>query len=285
VPRFQSTDVDVARAAIAARLRELRKESGLTASQLAESAGWNKSKSSRLETGTTPPSDDDIRIWCRVCGADDREVNDLIAQTRRADEVYVEWRRMQQTGMRRMQETRMLVYERTRHFHVYSSNIIPGLLETFAYAEALLSTVADFHGVPNDASEAAKARLARARILKEAGRQFAFLVEEHVLYHPFGDSEVMSAQLGQLLADMVLPAVSIGIIPRGTQRARAVWPIESFMVLDGEVASVELLTAKVTIRAPGQVAQYGNAFARLADMAVYGAGARRLIRQALESFE
>ncbi|WP_328384988.1 DUF5753 domain-containing protein [Streptomyces sp. NBC_00400] len=61
-----SSSIQQAREALGKRLREIRKDSGLTARAVA-AAGWHESKSSRLENGRTPPSDEDIRIWTRIC--------------------------------------------------------------------------------------------------------------------------------------------------------------------------------------------------------------------------
>ncbi|WP_408055449.1 helix-turn-helix domain-containing protein [Streptomyces radicis] len=64
-----SSSVQQAREALGKRLREIRKDSGLTARELASRAGWHESKCSRIENGPTGPSDDDLRSWALHCGA------------------------------------------------------------------------------------------------------------------------------------------------------------------------------------------------------------------------
>ncbi|MFF3091756.1 hypothetical protein ACFVRB_42995 [Streptomyces nojiriensis] len=64
---------------------------------------------------------------------------------------------------------------------------------------------------------------------------------------------------------------------------RPLWSMESFTVHDDAQVGIELLSARVTITAPGEIATYERAFADLADLAahaVHGAGARTLIRRA-----
>ncbi|MEV6673376.1 helix-turn-helix transcriptional regulator [Streptomyces sp. NPDC051162] len=68
MPASPSSSVEAARKAIADRLREIRKDAGLSGHTVAISAGWYKSKVSRLENAVTPASPEDIRAWCRVCG-------------------------------------------------------------------------------------------------------------------------------------------------------------------------------------------------------------------------
>ncbi|GGK79898.1 hypothetical protein [Streptomyces flaveus] len=60
----------------------------------------------------------DIRAWCEACGAPG-QAPDLIAANRQSAEMYVKWRRLQRTGLRRLQESGATLYQRTRHFRVF----------------------------------------------------------------------------------------------------------------------------------------------------------------------
>ncbi|PSJ25589.1 transcriptional regulator [Streptosporangium nondiastaticum] len=281
MPKYQSSSVEAARKAVAAKLREVRLDAGLTGHELAVRCGWNKSKSSRVENARTPPSDADIRAWCAACDADDQAA-DIIAASRTADSMYLEWKRLQRTGLRRLQESRIPLYERTKLHRGYASHVVPGLFQTPAYASALLSVIRRFHGTPDDTAEAVDARMARARVLQEAGHRFTLLIEESVLRYQVGDAETMAGQLGHLLSVMSLPAVSVGIIPF-TAQSRGMWTLEGFNIFDDERVHVELLTAQVTVTAPGEVAMYVKAFSELRDLAVYGAPARAVVTAALDS--
>ncbi|MGK9459449.1 helix-turn-helix domain-containing protein [Streptomyces sp. G6] len=59
-----SSSIQQAREALGKRLLEIRKDSGLTARELAFRAGWHESKCSRIENGRTPPSDVRRRTHC-----------------------------------------------------------------------------------------------------------------------------------------------------------------------------------------------------------------------------
>ncbi|MEV7934842.1 helix-turn-helix transcriptional regulator [Kitasatospora sp. NPDC088264] len=280
MPTSPSSSVQSARKALAARLRDLCKDAGLNGRELARQAGWHPSKSSRIINAVTPPSDEDIRIWCRLCRADDQTA-DLIAASRSADEMYVEWKRLQRTGLRRLQDSYVPLFERTRVFRVYCSTVVPGLFQNHGYATALLSSITRFRGTPDDVADAVSARLARSHILREGDHRFAVVVEESVLRYRVGDADAMSGQLGYLLAIMSLPAVSLGVIPLNADRD--IWPLETFSVYDSEQAQVETLTAAVTMTAPGEIAQYLAAFQKLSDIAVYGTPARALITAAIDA--
>lgn len=59
--------------------------------------------------------------------------------------------------------------------------------------------------------------------------------------------------------------------------------MEAFYLFDDRQAAVETLTAEVNITQPRELTDYAEAFAGLADMAVYGDNARALITAAIGS--
>lgn len=278
MPASPSSSAQAARAAVAARLRDLRKGAGLTVAELAELCGWHHSKTSRIENARTAPSAGDIRHWCRACGCPG-EAPDLVARSMSAESMYSEWRHQVQE-LQKLQNSWPRVFAETRLFRIYSSTLVPGLLQTEGYAGGLLGTIARFRGYPEEGDEAARARVDRSRIIHDSGRRAVLVVEETALYYRMGDPDAMAAQLGYLLTAGALPAVSLGVIPR-TVEPRTVWPLETFHVYDDAFVSVELLSAEVNITQPSEVGLYLKAFEELRRMAVYGADARALVMGAL----
>jgi len=171
-----SSSVQRARQELAERLRDIRLDAGLTGRALSAAAGWHEAKTSRIESAKQAPSDADIQAWCQVCGAPS-QAPDLIAASRAADSMYVEWRRLHRTGLRRTQQTRLPLYERTRVFKVYCSTVIPGFLQIPGYADALMSAITAFQGTPDDVEEAVRARMNRNRLLHAAGHRFTMIIE------------------------------------------------------------------------------------------------------------
>jgi transcriptional regulator with XRE-family HTH domain len=273
-PAAQDAREDVAR-----RLRSLRRAAGLTVTELASRCNWHHSKTSRIENARTPASPTDIRLWCRATDANGQAA-DLIAASLHAESLYTEWRRKAREGMRQLQTSYAALYRSTETFRVYSSTLVPGLLQTEGYARALLSTNARFLGVPDDGQQAAAARIDRSRIIHEAGRRFVLLIEEAVLRYQLGDADAMAAQLGALLTAGALPAVSLGIIPMGAHD-RSLWAAETFSMFDQSLVAVELVSAQVNITQPSEISLYRQAFEQLRGMAVYGAQSRALILKAI----
>ncbi|MEV6863571.1 helix-turn-helix transcriptional regulator [Streptosporangium subroseum] len=277
----QSSSLEQARRALGLRLREIRIDADLTGKALASLAGWDRTKVSKIEYGKQPPTPGDITTWCRHCGADEM-APDLIAATRTAAGAYVEWRRMQHSGLRRLQEAVVPLYERTSHFRIYEPSLIPGLLQTPGYAKALMEAIVGFRGIPDDTDAAVATRMERQSVL-HTGRRFAVLLEEAALRTKIGGSEVMAGQLGHLLTLATIPSVSLGVLP--FSRDREMWPVEGFWIFDSELVKIELTSASVNITQPGEIAIYMQAFEYLAGLAMIGKGARALITSAIDDLD
>ena len=270
-----------ARLALGARLGELRADAGLTGRALARLCGWHESKVSRIEHARTAPSADDIRAWCRHCGQPG-ETEDLITFLRTVEDMFVEWRRMERTGLRRAQEAVLPLWERTRLFRAYSSWLIPGAVQTRAYTAAVLHAIAARRELPDDVDDAVAVRADRLRLLREGDHRFLVLIEESVLRNVIGDPEVMAGQLGHLITAASLPSVSVGIIPMGLGRDAA-WPVEDFWIFDDRQVNVELVSGWLTLTQPREIAMYARTFSELSEIAVRGAQARTLITAAIDA--
>jgi transcriptional regulator with XRE-family HTH domain len=282
MPVSPSSSAQAAREAVARRLRDLRREAGLTVVELASLCGWHHSKTSRIENALTGPTSKDIRRWCEAVHADD-QAHDLIVQSVNAESMYKEWRHEVRRGLTELQAGSGQLFRTTELFRVYSSTLVPGLLQTEGYAASVLGAAASFRELPvDDSAEAARARVDRSRIIHEPGHRFLLLIEESVLYCQIAEADAMAAQLGYLLTAGALPSVSLGIIPAAALQ-RSQWPRETFHVYDDRLVSVELVSARVRINQPSEVALYLKAFEQLRSMAVYGAGARALILRAIEA--
>jgi transcriptional regulator with XRE-family HTH domain len=270
-----------ARQALGIRLGEIRKDADLPGRALSLLCGWHESKVSRIEHGRTAPSPDDIRLWCQHCGAAG-ETADLLASLRSVEDMFVEWRRMERTGLKRAQQAVLPLWERTRIFRAYSSWLIPGAVQTAAYTTAALRAIAARRNLPDDTDEAAAVRADRLRLLREGDHRFLIVIEESVLRTVIGGPDVMAGQLGHLITVASLPSVSLSIIPMGIGRD-VMWPAEDFWIFDTAQVNVELISGWLTLTQPREIAMYGKAFSDLTDLGVRGAQARALITKAIDA--
>ncbi|MGH3778720.1 MAG: helix-turn-helix domain-containing protein [Pseudonocardiaceae bacterium] len=274
-----SSSAKQAQEALGVRLRELRKDAGLTARALAMATGQHYTRVSKIEHGVQAPSENDIRAWSRACGAEGH-VPDLIATLRAVESAYLEFRRQSRVGMKRVLGAHTLaLYERTKLFRIYEHNVIPGLFQTAEYCAAMLSFWARFLGAPNDIEDAVAARMERQRVIYRGGRRFVCVLEEQALRTWFGTAETQAGQLDRLLALMSLPNVSLGIVPLMTERVAV--GSTGFWIFDDTLVALETPTASIQVNRPQELELYARMFEALKTPAVYGRTARELITNAL----
>jgi len=279
VTTHPSSSAKQAQKALGIRLRDLRKDAGLTGRELAAATGQHYTRVSKIENGVQAPTDHDIRQWCRVCAADD-QAPDLIATLRGGESAYLEFRRQSRTGMKRVLGAHTLKrYEQTKVFRIYEHNVIPGLFQTVEYSAAMLSFWIKFLGTPNDVEDAVAIRMQRQQVLYHGGKRFVALLEEQALRTWFGTAETQAGQLGRLLELMSLPNVSLGIIPLMTQRLAI--GSAGFWIFDDILVALETPTASIEVTQPQECQLYARMFEALKTAAVYGRHARSIIVKVL----
>jgi hypothetical protein len=164
-----------------------------------------------------------------------------------------------------------------RHLEVA---VVPGLLQTPAYARAMFAEMTELVGrEASDLDAAVAARLQRQSLLYQPERQFEFLLTEAVLRWLLVPADVMRGQLDRLHSVIGLPNVRFGILPLGI-RLHAI-PRHSVVIYQGaeRVAAVELFAAESFYRGEDADA-FNRAIDRLWADALVGEDARQLILDA-----
>lgn len=271
-----------ARKAFALRLRDLRKDAGLTGRELAARTGLHNTKISRIEHAQQNPSEEDIRAWCIACGVAG-QVPELLAVHREVEQMWAEYRREMRAGMVHIQSRSTPLYENTKLLRAYESNVVPGILQTRGYVAAALATSARVHGLPSDdVDAAADARLSRQHLVTNpnGNNTYSFVIEAGALEHGFGGDAVMHEQFDFLLGVTRLPNVALGIIP--PLSSRTIRPGEGFYIFDDQLVRSEMWSGGWRTRRPDQIAYFLRLFNMLRALAVYGPAARAQIEQARE---
>jgi transcriptional regulator with XRE-family HTH domain len=268
--------------ALGIRLRDLRRDAGLTGRQLADACGWQPSKISKIEYGRQNPTETDIRDWCLACGFPS-EIPDLIIAARSIHAQFVDWRRSLKGGTKRRQRANVDAYEKTTLFRVWEPSVVPGLLQTADYARGILRTVVDFHRIPDDVADGVQARLDAQRVLSHGDRRFLLLIGEGALHTLVGNADVVREQLHRLRESIRLPRVSLGIVPLAAPYT--VPRNNAFTVYDNRLVTVSTYTAELALTQRHEIALYERAFDRLLALAVRGGGARTMITNALTILE
>ncbi|MGX1885374.1 Scr1 family TA system antitoxin-like transcriptional regulator [Streptomyces sp. NPDC055287] len=126
-----------------------------------------------------------------------------------------------------------------------------------------------------DTDDAVRARMRRQDLLYESGRTFHIVMWEAALYARVCPPPVLAAQLDRLACVISMDTVRLGIVPFGTPVR--VPPGPGFWLYDERQAIVEDWQAELWLDDWDSVGIYTRVWETLAQAAVYGAHAHRLI--------
>lgn len=118
----------------------------------------------------------------------------------------------------------------------------------------MLSFWFGFLDAPDDLDTAVAARMERQRVIYQADKRFAVVLEEQALRTWFGTAGTQAGQLGRLLEMMSVPTVSLGIIPMMTERTAVA--SAGFWVFDESLVALETPTASIEVTRPQEIELY-----------------------------
>lgn len=269
----ESIQQHAARAELARLLRSLRLDSGRSGEQLATILGWSQSKVSKIERGRTRPSLSDAESWARVCGANTAA---LTRVTELAEAALVEarhWRVSHQGSLARRQREIAALEERAALVRSFQPTLVPGLLQTAAYARQVLA-LADLSG-RGDVAAAVAERLRRQEALYREQTGFAFVLTEAALWWHAEERSVLLPQIDRLLSVATLPNVTIRVLPLDAPSGAV--PSHGFLLYEEDEESrviVETHTRELILTDPDEVAAYRVLHQRFTERALSVADTR-----------
>ncbi|MDQ0598270.1 transcriptional regulator with XRE-family HTH domain [Streptomyces canus] len=192
-------------------LRQARERVGLTQREAAEQVEWSQSKLIRVETGTVSVSVSDLRALVTLYRiTDPAEVHEL-EQAARGSKGASWWSKYHDVVT--PQFAQYLGYESAAtSLNTYHPIVIPGHLQTRAYAEALLAP----RGLaPERAERVVDLRMERQeRMFDSSGRPVTtFVLDEAAVRRQIGGREVLDGQLDQLLDFGTRDGITLRILP------------------------------------------------------------------------
>jgi len=204
-------------------LRQLREAAGLTGDQVIERVGWaSASKLSRLENARSRPEERDILRLLDVYDASEETRAELTAITREAGDIRG-WLR----GFATMTQSQRVYAELEAgcaEIREYSPVIVPGLLQTEAYAMTRIMSMRPLTSISDkpDKGETetpeneVKARMSRQNLLTQPFEppRYVAVLEEAALGRRAGPPEVIRGQLTKLREVAKLPNVTIQVLLR-----------------------------------------------------------------------
>src|SRR5262249_47554746 len=148
----------------------------------------------------------------------------------------------------------------------FQPSVVPGLLQTAAYARRVFSLFQTTLAESDDIPAAVAGRLNRQLALYEIEQQFSFLITETALRWRPGPAELMLAQLDRIASISTLDNVSVGVIPLAVPAVTML--THAFVIYDGRdeqdtQVSVETIHAQLIVKSPEDVALYRHRWERL----------------------
>ena len=261
---------------LAWRLRDLRMAAGLTGERLAEQAGWDRTKVSKLENGRQMPTRDDITAWTRAAGHPEA-VPDLLDMLAEGRATHQQWKHRLRTGHAALQGDFDALVRASTHIRSFQIMLIPGLVQTPDYARHRALEAVRLHGTdPDKVDETVTARMRRQEVLYDTSKTFEFIITQAALDYLLCPPDVMTGQIDRLTGLIGMGHVTFGIIPAGIVLAAA--PMVGYLMVD-DVTVVETFTSADTLTGE-ESAKYGDIFDGLMAQAVTGDEARRLLTAA-----
>lgn len=184
-------------------LRRARVAAGFASQDaLAAKLGFDRTVITKAETGLRPPTADVLAAWCTTCSLDQEMFGRLGALARHADGSVPAW----------FADWVRDIESEAQTLRWFEPLIVPGLLQTEAYARALFATRVGLSA--DDVDTLVAARLARQELLvREAPPMLWVILDESVLRRPIGGSDVMGEQVRLLSEAASRPTVRIEVVP------------------------------------------------------------------------
>ena len=256
----------VRRLQLGAHLRALRRAAGLTRDQAGYQIRGSESKISRMELGRVSFKERDVTDLLRLYGVDDpAEHRRVLTLAREAN--APSWWQAYADVLDSWFQNYLDLEQAAELIRTYEVQFVPGLLQTDAYARAVIRLGHD-NASPAEIDRRARLRMARKQVLErpDAPRLWAVL-DEAVLRRPIGGRAVLREQIESLIAACDSPNVRIQVMPfesGGHAAAGGAFSILRFPHADlPDVVYIEHLTSGLYLEKRDEVDHYAAAIGRL----------------------
>lgn len=256
----------VRRRRLGEELRRLRDLAGLTSGEAARMAGWHQSKVSRIETGRSSVSPQDVTLLLDLYDVRDKALRDLLATLAGRGSSRGWWHDFRDVLPVEYRDFISLETGATR-VRTLENSVVPGLLQTADYARALTRDVMP-HLPEHEVEALVDVRTTRQAVLRQdPPLELWAVLDEAVLRRGVGGAQVMEGQLRRLEEASELPHVRVQVLPFSAGGHTGVtnsFVIFSFpRIADLDVVVVDHLTSSLYVDRKEDVAAYTAAYTRL----------------------
>lgn len=282
---------------IGRRFTVLRNQAGLTQDQAADALQRGRATIGRIEDGDERVRfrDIDVKAMLDLYQAPQEDGELLLALTAetRNGRKKSWWHDYTETALPDWFELYVLLEDNAQTIRQYEPELIPGLLQTRAYAEHVMSTPGGYLD-EGEVQRRVNVRLERQSLLTRPRAPYLdVILNEAVLHRLVGGAAVMAEQLGHLLEVTQRTNAAVRILPwsagvHGGMAASAFAILDfptgphSSEQMEPPLAYVDTLTGAMYLNKHGEVSAYRLVWDDLGKRALDGPSSREMITTALE---
>jgi transcriptional regulator with XRE-family HTH domain len=268
---------------LAAELRRLRHEADLSIEDVTAGLGWQASKLSRIENRQVGISTADLRKLLDVYNLEDQASREQLTDMARRATERGWWQSFSSDVVPAALANLIGLETEARTIRSYEPELVPGLLQTEAYARAIMRawqpslTAAEI-------DRRVEIRLARQDVLRQAGTSplANCILNEAVLRRPVGGNEVMHEQVEVLAKERDPANVTVQVLPFNSGAHPAMTgPFQILAFHDpGDLGVVHLESAMtaITLERPEELRRYDEIWGSLQARALSPEDSRVMMR-------
>jgi transcriptional regulator with XRE-family HTH domain len=252
------------RIVLGARLRRLREEAEVTRADAGYLIRASESKISRMELGRVGFKERDVADLLTMYGLADDDVREYLLQMAREANEPGWWNRYTDLVPSWFHDY-VGLEESASRIQAYETQFVPGLLQTEAYARAIVA--GGSQELSGDSVERSVAlRMRRQKVLRgPSAPKLWTVIDEAVLHRPVGGDDVLREQVDHLLECTAQPNITVQVLPyRAASVAEGAFAMLRFAEPElPDVVYLEHLTGALYLDKRDEIDRYGRVFDRL----------------------
>ncbi|MGW7103018.1 helix-turn-helix domain-containing protein [Streptomyces sp. NPDC054838] len=275
----------VSRRRLGSELRRLRQAGGMTTQHVAERLLISQPKISLLENGRRLIKPRDVRDLCRLYGVQDQRLVDDLMRLARESGRQGWWNAYGDIPY----GAYIGLEAEAAAIRTYEPLVIPGLLQTPAYARAVIAGTIP-HAADDQAATRLQVRLRRQDRLAapENPLRLWAVLDEAALRRVVGSHEVMREQLEHLNSLGAQPHITVQVLPHEVGAHPGVSGQFSLLEFSGaadeSVVYLERFTGDLYLEKRSEVRLYSDMYAYLQAQALSPDGARQFLAEIVKAY-
>ncbi|MBY8865910.1 helix-turn-helix domain-containing protein [Streptomyces sennicomposti] len=268
-------------------LRQYRQAAKMDQPQAAEIIAASQARISRLESGHVTARVIEVRLLLDAYGVDDPEIRAKLENLAKHSKNRGWWLEHAE-HLRPDYVDHIALEDDATYIREWQPVMVPGLLQTPAYAEAVIAGGPHYID-PERIAELVKVRVGRQAKIEEGGASYTAILWEAVLRHPLIDVGIHREQLSTILEVGKRKNVTIQVLPfsagvlAGYSSAFYSFSFDEEPTV--EAVAMDNLRGTSVLEGPEDLAAYANAFDLLRSAALAPDASAKLIRGILRSLK